>query len=554
MSEPRAPLAAGPAGPARAVGGGRRPLLALQVLVACVLAFGAAALAIDLAESSFVRVDLSASGRNTLDPEVGAIVAGLSEPARVDVFFRPLAAPYDRVSLEAQSRMLELLFTAANAYRDRLEVTVWDERSLQRMRARQEELGVEGTNLLVVSCGERRSSVPLFGGLASVDWGNPTPRGARYLIEQGIGGAVDPSSYDPSRLEPPRLVSFRGQEALAEALLKVAAGTRPKVLFTSGHGEADPFGSLSTDVGRFRRALERDGFEVGAWDGSAGGGLPADCELLFALGLEQPLRASEREAIERYVARGGRLIAAPSYREVEEGLEGATASLLFRYGMIAEPGVVCEPVNDALGRALEGLPECARLVVLGSELSPSHPLTRTLRQRGLRVEFVLAHAFRRGGLGPGGLLLDLIHSDERSWRDLAGTAGQPDFRFDPAGEKRGRERLVMLAELAPAVAEDQAAEPDPGARAAQRGRVLGVSAATFFADGSFDTNRDFLLAAANWMVEREELVRVRPRSLGGNVLDLRQGRSRPVLSALALFVLPGALGLGGLLIAWRRRR
>ena len=530
---------------ARAVGRSRRVLGALQVLLACGLAFGAALLAIDLANWRYARVDLSASARNTLEPEVAEIVERLPQPARVDVFLRALEPPYDQVWYEAQGRMLELLFTARNAWRDRLSVELYDDRTPERTRTRQAELGVEGTNFLVVSSGERRTSVPLFGGVASIDWGSPTPRGVRYLLEQGIGGVVDAASYDPARPRPARLTGFRGQEALAEALLKVASGERPKVLFTSGHGEPDPFGSRTQDTARLRQALERDGFEVGTWNGRESGPLPAGTAVLLALGAEQPFDAAEREAIRDWVASGGRLIAAPSFREVEEGLEGGTASLLFGYGMIVEPGVVCQGVRDSLGRAVEGLPECARLLVSGTELSPSHPLTEMLRRRGLRLEFVLTHSFRRGALAAGGLLLELIQSPASAWRDQAASDGSHDFRFDPLQESRARARLVMLAELTGRAASD--GEP-------LRGRVLGIASAGFCTDGSFDTNHDFLVSAVNFLAEREELVRVSPSELTGHVLDLQRGRAKPVLFALLVVALPGSLALLGAGLAWRRRR
>lgn len=529
---------------APAAGRGRRLRSALSVALACALAFGAALLAIDLASWRYARVDLSASARNTLDPEVAAIVERLPAPARVDVFSRALEAPYDRIADEVRARLFSLLYTARNAHRGRIEVQAYDDARPEEARARQAELGVEGTNLLVVSCGERRTSVPLFGGVASVDWGVPSPRGARYLLEQGIGGVLGSSGLDPARPpRPPRLIGFRGQEALGEALLKVASGARPTVWFTTGHGEPDPFGSRTGDVGRLRQALERDGFEVGTWDGTRP--LADDLAVLLALGAEQPFGEDERSAVQAWVEAGGRLVAAPSFREVETGVQGATSSLLFRFGMIAEPGVVCAAVRDALGRAVEGLPECARLIVPGSELSPSHPLTEGLRRRGLRLEFVLAHSFRRGGLAGGGLLLELVQSPEDAWRDLPGAAGEHDFRFDPASEERGRARLVMLAELPPREGPDGAA---------RRGRVLGVASAAFFCDGSFDTNRDFLLSVVNELAEREELVRVAPRAVAGSVLDMARGRARPVLTGVLGLGLPGGLALLGALVAWRRRR
>ena len=551
---------------ARRVHRGTRLATLVQVGLACVMVFGLAWLVLVLADDVYQRVDLSRSGRNTLDPAVAEVLERLPEPARVDVFVRALDSAYEPVGYEARTRLLELLFTAQNAHRGQLEVEVYDDADLDRSRARQRELGVEGTNRMVVSCGERRTQVELFGGIVGVDWGNPTPKGLQYLTELGIGGVVDPATYDPSSFRPARVTAFRGQEALGVALLKVASARRPTVRFLQGHGEPSPFGTSSTDVGRLRVALEADGFAVDVWEDQPHE-VPADTDVLFVLGPRQPFAEEEHEAIERFLREGGRVIAAPGYEEVEQGLEGAAASLLFRYGMVVQPGVVCEPVTDALGRRIDGFPENARLVIASNELSPSHELTESQRRRGLRLEFVLSHAFRRGGLAAGGILLDLIHSDRESWRDLAGRDGRHDFRFDEAYEERGRQRLVMLAELSvhlgPAAGdsvggssggEGSAASGSVEERAPQKGRLLGIAAASFCSDGSFDTNRDFLLSTVNYMAEREELVRVRPRALAGNVLDVRRGRAKPVLSGLFLLGLPVLCGIVGLALSWRRRR
>ena len=101
--------------------GARRLGRALEVTVAVVLAVGAAVLAIGLADRRFVRVDLSANRTNTLDPELLSIVERLPETARIDLFLRPLEAPYDRLHAEAAGRFLDELQRIVGGQRDRLE-------------------------------------------------------------------------------------------------------------------------------------------------------------------------------------------------------------------------------------------------------------------------------------------------------------------------------------------------------------------------------------------------------------------------------------------------
>ncbi len=531
---------------ARLSGFGRKARLRIgaQVVLAAALALVGAVLAIDLADWHYLRVDLSASRRNTLDETVLDILDRLPEPVTVDVFFRELRPPYQTVSREVQARMLELLFVADNARREALNLRVHDPDRLEQVQARQKELGVEGVNLLVYSCGGRKAVQELFGEIAVIDWGSPTRDGLRYLAEQGLPDVVDVRRWNPERFQPAALSVFRGEEAFAQGLLKVASGESLRVYFSKGSGEPDPEGASSTDLALLARALEQDGFDVQVWEPSDGGPVPEDCAVLGLLGATQPLPPGTLERVREWVAAGGALIGAPAFDEVERGGTGGIVELLSSYGMIPEPGIVCEAYVDQAGRSVEGTPYCSQILVGESGLSASHPLTEPLRRRGRRVQFVQTQAFRRGGL-EAGVLLDLVTSSNESWRDLPLLDGRYDYALDPRSEERERQRLCMLAEFS------SGAPFEDGTM--KKGRVLGVASAGFFSDGLFPVNKDFLLNAFNWMASREYRVRVSPLERGESRLDLARSTALPVLSYVLYLGLPGLCVGIGLLVAWKRR-
>lgn len=515
-----------------------------QVVLALVLAIGAAVLAIDLSDWKYVRVDLSASGRNTLDPAVIDIVDSMPEPVVVDVFFRALGGPYQGVSLQAQNRMLELLSVATRSRRHRMEVRVHDPGDFEETKLRQEDLGVEGQNLVVYTCGGRKAVQHLFEDIAVVDWGNPTREYYEYLTRQGIAGAVDPRTWNPdSAFRGPQLSVFRGEEALAEALLKVASGTTPRVYFSKGQGEPSLYGTLTTDLGQLRKALERDGFEVLEWDPSATPAVPEDCEVLALVGSSQPFPRDTIEQVREFLKRGGRVVAAPGRDEIEEGARGGIVELLEGYGMDTVPGMICEPVVDTSGQKVDGHPLCADFYVDEHGFSRSHPLTEPLIRRGRRVRFAVTASFERPlDIASGGTLRQtLVSSSADSWRDL-----QPyDLTFDKRTEERGRYALCMLAEVSTPVSDDSAT--------ARKGRLLGIASSTFLLDGLSGDNRDFLLNAFNWMAEREHRIRVAPLEHGRAFLDLQRGAALPVLTFALWLGLPGlCVAIGGFL-AWRRR-
>ncbi len=524
-----------------------RYLIGGQVAIAVVLALGAALLAIDLTDSRFLRFDLSEGAQNTLDPAIVDQIERLPDKATVDVFFRPLAAPYGRISHEAQGRMLELLVIAANAHRDRLELRVHRMADVARVKARQNELGVQGVNLVVFSSGERRAVSHLFGEIADVDWGNPTPQGLRDLQEQGIQPIADLRAYNPyaQDVSEARLRGFRGGEVLAAGLAKVSSGTAPVAVFTVGHGEPGVEGHEESDLLFLRQLLESDGFRVMEWDLSKGP-LPDETSVLVVVGLRQPLRSEELESVRRFVRAGGRLIAAPSFEEIETGMENGVTTLLSEYGIRTVPGVVCQPYTDGFGKSVEGHENCVFLTVGESGLAASHPLTEPLRRRGLRVSFSWTHSFERAGaVVGGGTLIPIIYSPSDSWLDLPDAAGLYDYTFEKAHEvRRTRFPLAMAVEPVGAAMGPDLAPP----------RVLALASSHFFSNALFAYNRDFLLSAFNWMSEREHRIGVAPRTRAERRLDVYRSSAGPALSWILGGVFPLSLVAVGLGFAWRRRR
>jgi hypothetical protein len=294
-------------------GAGRRARLAIgsRVLLAAVLAVAGALLAIDLADWRYVRVDVSTARRNSLDDTLQDVLARLPGPVTVDVFFRPLQPPYDLVSAEAQGRMLELLSVVHNARRNELDLRVHDLTRLEEAQARQAELGVEGVNLVVYAAGGRKAVQELFGEIAVVDWGSPTQADARYLNELGLLDEVDLRAWNPMRPRAAELVSFQGEEALAEGLLKVSSGASPHAYLTVGSGEPG-IGAQTGALTVLEATLEGDGFEVATWNPLESPAIPADAAVIACIGARQPFPQGTIERLGEWVRSGGALLAAAS--------------------------------------------------------------------------------------------------------------------------------------------------------------------------------------------------------------------------------------------------
>ncbi|MEO0652774.1 MAG: hypothetical protein AAFZ65_19020, partial [Planctomycetota bacterium] len=214
----------------------------------------------------------------------------------------------------------------------------------------------------------------------------------------------------------------------------------------------------------------------------------------------------------------------------------ALGRLLARYGITTARGVVNAPLRGG-----EGAIECATLLLGTEELSSSHPITETLRERDRRLVIDSARAFTPRGPAPfDGSLLDLLVSPERSWRDL-----RVNLLFNHIHDAGREERAVVSLAVAANI-DVPTAEADA--------RIVAVGAPSLLGDAYFAYNRDFVRNAFNWLVDRDVRIRVSRRDPFEATIDVGRGTEIGRISLFGLLVLPGLSLLGGLFIVWRRRR
>ncbi len=519
--------------------------LGLRTLSGTLLAFACALLAVHLTNESYLRVDLSQSGRNSLDEEIVDLIGALPEPVVADVFVRRLPPPYDAISGEVSRQLDNVLRVAMESRRDRFELRWHDAADFEATQRRQRELGVEGIDFVLFTneSGTRRARADLYGEIAVVDWGVPDLAGYQALSQAGIT-EFSRVADRPENARPAQVSSFRGEEVLTASLLKVSSARSPRVYFSTGQGEPSLEDHEGAGLSDLARLLEEDGFEVATWNPAEEPEVPADCEALALIGPTQPFPVGTLERVREWVAGGGRVIAAPALQQVEAAATGGVVELLTGYGMVPLPGVVCEPIRGVGAAPVTGDPSCARLNVSDEGLSGSNPLTEPLRRRNRRLDFDHTNAFRRGGFA-GGILLDIVTSSPDAWRDLALVPGQYDYRRD-RGESPGRQILVMYLELAGGRVRDDGE--------LEKGRVLGLGNSRFCFNGLLGTNKDFLLNAFNWMdQDRNYRIRVTPLARPESRLDLRRSNALAVLTWSLYLGLPGLCVVIGCALAWRRR-
>lgn len=511
--------------------------IAAQVMTTMLLAFVALLLVTWLSERPGLRYrfDFTGDQANTLDPVVMRVIDELPGEVEIDLFFRPDSYPFAETSAQVQGAMRKVLLLAREWSSERITVEDHDLETRAegsgRWEQRASELGLDGVRppgLIVVSHEGRKTVLHLRGDIAEVDPGNP----------------------NPNQFVPAHVTSFRGEEALVSALLKVTQGERPHVYVSTGHGEPDVFGADEFDLGRMFNLLVDDGFDVDRWSGEADGPIPDDCAVLALIGPKVPFSEVEADWIRDYLERGGRVVAAPP-REARP-LPNSIEALVEEFGIRVRPGIVARPVpSPTTGEPLDGDPRCSGWYLGPGDMRPPHEITRPLRLGNRSIFMVHTRALARATPPPGTQVIDLLSADDRTWLDLPDTIGRFAWNRDQ-GEETGPFTVGMAAVFPGKL--DSVGPMPVDERVEGRLVVIGSELAFSSADAIFPTNRDFILNVFNWAASREFRVRVSTKDPVERILDMRDGGVKSRLSLVCIFGLPGVLLLGGIVTVVRRRR
>jgi ABC-2 type transport system permease protein len=516
----------------------------LQVIVGIALAVTAVLLVTWLSERRGFRMrfDLTRAAENTLDPVTVAVIEKLPAEIAIDVFFRAGENPLELVSAQAQDRMKKLMRRAADESSGKIVVEDHDlsnpAKLPARTQARMAELklaGLEPGGLVVVSAGTRREILRLRPDIADLDPGQPGGPGMQY--------------------QPPRLVSFRGEEALTSALLKVSLATTQRVYVAQGHGEPSTKAGDPTGLAALASELAADGFEVRTWDGGRQGGMPTDCDVLALLGPEQKFTPAESADMRRFVEAGGRLIASPGKRPMEG--DDSLAQLLDNFGVKVEMrGFIAHPVPAVGGgEPSYGIEECADLPIGPEGMPALNPITEPLRRAGLRVLVRAARVLERSettGSTPASVR-DLLRAPEDSWHELPNAGTEERFDWKPAPEaERARFLVAAQSSFSPRQKPPERAVTDERSR--PESRVVVIGSTDVFVNQFLPSNRDFVLNAFNWAASREYRVKVSKTNPEARRIDVRAEGNLSRMSWIAIVALPLLCAVLGIATVWRRNR
>ncbi|MCI0548577.1 MAG: GldG family protein [Candidatus Rokubacteria bacterium] len=459
------------------------------------LALGVAVLANAVSMRHSARWDLTENRRHSLSPQTIKIVQGLEEPVTAIAFFRS-DTPGKRT---AEDLLKQYASYAGGKFTYRME-------DPDRAPGLARRYGVETYGTVVLERGDKSEKV-----------------------------------------------QDAEEEKLTSGLLKVTRAGKPVIYVLTGHGEADLQSAERAGLSEARTQLEKANYEVKPLALARDPKVPDDAAVLIVAGPRTDLFPQELEAIDAYVARGGKVLFMVAPFQAE-GLR----TYLAKYGIEVGDDLVVE--LNPVGRLFGVGPEVPVVTQYGS-----HPITRDLA--GVMTLFPLTRSVEPAKTPPAGISVQtLAETSAQSWGETDRAALQKGEAKPDPQDRKGPVPVAVVATIeakTPAGdAKAPASEPKaPAAAAASeakkpaRARLVVLGTANLPANQFLGAqgNRDFFLNAVSWLADEEDQVSLRARDNKQSPVILTSAQSQLVFW-LPVVVLPAAIAALGIGILWNRRR
>lgn len=314
-----------------------------------------------------------------------------------------------------------------------------------------------------------------------------------------------------------------------EALYRLRSREAALVYATHGSGEGDLSETSNEGFSGLAAALHTEGFRIRELVTATAAEVPEDADLVLALAPRRALRPEALAALDRYLARGGRLVAF-----LEPGVESGLEGVLERWGLASPNALVVDPASGGVAGDVPGVSPLAHSYA-------DHPVARGL-DRGRMTFFRRARAFFPRRPEPEDEVRGVVFASGRSW-----LASDVSFARGAAPPERPPEAALDHHALVAA---------GSYRREGRETRIVGFGDVDLASNQYLRTayNLDLVLNAALWAADREPDVTIRPKAVVSGRLQL----PLPVQNTLTMFqgvglLLPELLLIAGVL-AWARAR
>ncbi len=364
---------------------------------------------------------------------------------------------------------------------------------------------------------------------------------AREYGVESYGTVVLKSTEAPPKIEK---VLDAEEEKLTNALVKVTRSGKRIVYMLKGHGEREVGNTDRPGLSQAKDQMEKANYEVKELLLAREPKMPEDAALVIVPGPRTDLFPQELQAVDAYLARGGKVF----FMATPFSAEGL-AKYLQKYGVILDDDVVIElnPIGQLFG--------VGPLVPIVNQYE-SHPITKDLG--GVMTLFPLTRSIEASKTPPKGISLQpLARTSSQSWGETDRSVFQRGEAKQDPGEKAGPLPVALVATIDPQAEAKTEEKPAGGAedKKPTKSRLVVVGTADFASNQFLGAvgNRDFFLNVVSWLAEQEDQISVRPKDTRQNPIVLTSAQSSLVLW-LPLFVLPATVLFCGIMVVAHRRQ
>lgn len=440
------------------------------------------------------RWDLTEEGVYSLAPETEKILSGLKKPLKI--------VSFKGIGLENEEQLEDLLGLMKGANRNQVTLESVDPRTQPHLV---DNYGMKRGNVLYLKYGE--------GDTAGV-----------------------------SR------INEASEEAVLNAILKLARGDAKKIYYVVGHGEPELKDGAQEGMQQFVEALDDERLTVEAFVPTQADKVPADAAAVILCSPGQKLPDRERDMLIAYAEQGGRLLLFADPRRADSVRE-----ISHHFGIAVGEDVVVDQVQRLFAGPALGVQPIVRDF-------GHHPITQNFSDQNI-VIFSQASSVTAPP--------NMDQQSKSPYETIAQTGdtawGETNIRalFDSDSPSAEQDAADLGGPVSLGVVyekkidsekkpDDKKDSTEPEFEKSTRIIVFGDSDWIKNANLMVYAHRDYILNSINWLVGENGGISIRPRSI--RKPELSPITTETYLSILSTsFIIPEVIFILGLCIWWRRR-
>lgn len=352
-----------------------------------------------------------------------------------------------------------------------------------------------------------------------------------YNLQRGdVGVAVLKKSEDSKLMQK---LGGLSEADIGLAIMKLISNRRSKIGYITGHGEPELEGISPESLDALVHDLKKEGVEIVPFSPVSSKEIPNDIGALMLIGPKKALSEETVKLLNDYIKSGGRMIIASDFFGEQKSLR----KILETIGMELGEDLVIDPVQRVGGPSDIALNEYSM-----------HSVTKNLNSNRITVGSNFSSVWPRkavkfGEDDPEVIGQGVVSSSRASWAEK-GLANRKlgetvEVAYNDGVDIKGPIPVVSIFSK---FLEDGKKET----------RVVVFGSASIFNSVYYPLyyNSDLIFNAVNWVLDHEDFEGIRPKGLTKSLSPIPNQTLQKYF--MLLLLLPQAIFILGLIIAWRR--